>query len=84
MRQKDIHGFRTGDLVRAVIPAGKYAGVHAGRVSVRVSGSFRIGTKDGISWRYCRPLQWADGYEYAKGGSGASSPQLKPGAPGAA
>jgi len=32
---KAVHGFRTGDLTRANIPAGKYAGTHVGRVAVR-------------------------------------------------
>jgi hypothetical protein len=40
-----IHGFRTGDQVRAVGPAHlKTAGVHVGRVLVRVSGSFDVAT----------------------------------------
>lgn len=84
MRRKRVRGFQTGDKVRANMPAGKYAGTHAGRVAVRASGSFRVGRADGISWRHCRLIQRADGYEYMKGGSGASSSGLKPGASGAA
>jgi 5-methylcytosine-specific restriction endonuclease McrA len=34
-RTRRVHGFATGDLVRAVIPEGKHAGTHAGRVAVR-------------------------------------------------
>ena len=83
-RSKTVRGFRTGDLVRAEVPRGKRAGAHVGAVAVRASGSFRIGSADGVSWRYCRLLQRADGYCYAKGGSGASSPRLKAGASGAA
>jgi hypothetical protein len=64
LRQKRVHGFMTGDLVRADVPKGKHAGVHVGRVAVRASGSFRVGSADGIGWRYCRLLQRADGYEY--------------------
>lgn len=84
LRSKTVHGFCTGDLVRAEVPKGKHAGVHVGPVVVRASGSFRVGKADGISWRYCRPLQRADGYGYAKGGSGASSPGVNAGASGAA
>jgi hypothetical protein len=35
-------GFRTGDLVRAVMPAGRYAGVHIGRVVIRQRPSFPL------------------------------------------
>jgi 5-methylcytosine-specific restriction endonuclease McrA len=64
LRQKRVHGFQTGDLVRAEVPCGKPAGVHVGRVRVRRNGSFRVGKIDGISWRHCQLLQRADGYEY--------------------
>jgi 5-methylcytosine-specific restriction endonuclease McrA len=73
-RQKVFFGFRTGDLVRAVVPQGKHAGTRVGRVAVRNSGSFRVGKADGISWKYCRPVHRLDGYDY--GGSGAAFPPL--------
>jgi hypothetical protein len=78
MREKSVEGFRTGDLVRAVVPKGKYAGIHEGLVAVRKSGSFAIRhggqlSADGISARYCRLVQRADGYTYEKG-EAASSP----------
>jgi 5-methylcytosine-specific restriction endonuclease McrA len=78
MRTKSVEGFRTGDLVRAVVPKGKYAGVHEGVVAVRRSGYFAIrrGGKlaaDGIPARYCRLVQRADGYTYEKG-EATSSP----------
>jgi 5-methylcytosine-specific restriction endonuclease McrA len=64
-RQKQMRGFQTGDLVRAVVPGHlKTAGVHVGRVAVRMSGSFRVGTVDGINARYCRVVQRQDGYMY--------------------
>lgn len=69
LRHKRMHGFMTGELVRADVPKGRYAGVHIGRVAVRASGSFRVGTTDGIGWRYCRRLQLADGYAYDQRGS---------------
>jgi len=54
--------------VRADVPKGQYAGTHIGRVAVRTSGSFNIqtalSTVQGISYRYCRVLQRADGYRY--------------------
>ena len=78
-----VHGFRTGDMVRAVVPGGKRAGTHTGRVAVRSSGSFNVsapsGTLQGIGWRYCKLLHCADGYAYSfesKGG-GISSSLLK-------
>ncbi|AOY97465.1 HNH endonuclease (plasmid) [Cupriavidus sp. USMAA2-4] len=68
MRGKTVHGFRTGDAVRATVPTGKNAGEHAGRVAVRASGSFNIQAKpslvQGISHRHCRLMQRADGYGY--------------------
>ncbi|MEV4375298.1 RNA-guided endonuclease IscB [Streptosporangium sp. NPDC049644] len=67
-RTKLHHGFQTGDLVRANVPAGKKAGVHLGRVLVRSSGSFDITTRHGriigINHRHVRHLQRADGYGY--------------------
>ena len=62
-----VHGFCTGDQVRAVCPPPlKTAGVHVGRVLVRASGWFDVVTATrrvgGISWRHCQPLQQGDGY----------------------
>lgn len=69
MRTKRVHGFATGDLVRAVVSTGKKAGTHVGRVAVRASGSFNIQTKkglvQGIGHRHCAVLQRSDGYGYA-------------------
>jgi 5-methylcytosine-specific restriction endonuclease McrA len=67
-RQKWVRGFRTGDLVRSIVPAGKKVGVHVGRVAVRASGSFNIqtpaGTVQGIHARHCTLLDRAGGYAY--------------------
>jgi RRXRR protein/HNH endonuclease len=61
-----VHGFRTGDRVKAVVPEGKKKGVYVGKVAVRSSGSFNIttreGTIQGISYKHCQLLQRADGY----------------------
>jgi 5-methylcytosine-specific restriction endonuclease McrA len=67
-----MHGFRTGDVVRAVVPAGrKNAGTHVGRMSAKAIGSFTIATSKGrvtdVGKKYCRLLQRADGYSYLKG-----------------
>ena len=72
MRSKRVHGFGTGDMVRAVVPKGLKAGTHAGRVAVRASGSFNIQTHQGgkavvvqgISHKHCRITQRSDGYGY--------------------
>ena len=58
-----IYGFKTGDMVEAKVPKGKYAGVHYGRVVVRASGWFHIGNAN-MSHRCCRIVQQADHYEY--------------------
>lgn len=62
-RQKRYFGFGTGDLVRAVVPRGKYRGVYMGRVVVRASGILRVNSVD-MSYRYCQSLMSADGYTY--------------------
>jgi len=66
MREKYVHGFKTGDLVQAVVRNGKKAGRHWGRVAVRASGSFniqkRLETVQGVSWRCCRLVQRDGGY----------------------
>ena len=70
MRQKRVMGFASGDLVRAVVPTkSKKVGSYIGKVAIRKSGSFNIQTAtdkiQGISYKYCRLLQRADGYSYA-------------------
>jgi 5-methylcytosine-specific restriction endonuclease McrA len=80
------HGFRTGDIVRASIPAHlSNAGVHVGRMAARAKGSFTITTATGtitdVGKKYCRVLQRTDGYGYSQQGAEASallsSPSLK-------
>jgi len=67
-----VGGFRTGDIVRALVPnVSKKAGVHVGRIAIRASGSCNIKTAtntiQGIQYRYCQPLHRGDGYAYTKG-----------------
>jgi HNH endonuclease len=64
---KLVHGFQTGDLVRADVRTGKKLGIYRGRLAVRSTGSFNITGHEkvqGISWKWCRLLQRADGYGY--------------------
>jgi hypothetical protein len=67
-RKKQVFGFQTGDMVRALVSRGRKAGCYLGRVLCRASGSFDIQTKQGrvssISHRYCQPLHRQDGYRY--------------------
>ena len=69
-RSKRVHGFQTGDMVRADVSAGKKAGTHVGRVAVRATGSFNIQLAgevvQGISHRHCRLIQRSDGYGYSR------------------
>ena len=67
-RVKIIRGFQTGDIVRAVVPNGKNAGTHIGRVTVRATGQFDISTATRklqiINSKYCKPIHRADDYSY--------------------
>jgi hypothetical protein len=67
-RAKTVHGYATGDHVRARIPTGKRTGTHTGRVAVRATGKFNITTRtglvQGINHKHVRLLQRADGYGY--------------------
>jgi hypothetical protein len=63
------HAFRTGDIVRAVVPAHlRNRGMHVGRMAARANGQFTIATRLGavtdIGYRYCVRLQRNDGYGY--------------------
>jgi hypothetical protein len=68
---KQVKGFQTGDIVRALVTEGKMVGVYVGRVAIRASGSFNIttskGTVQGIRHRYCTILHHCDGYSYTYG-----------------
>jgi len=69
-RSKRIKGFQTGDMVKAEVTKGKKIGLYTGRVAVRASGSFNIqtavGVVQGVSHRYCKVIQRADGYGYSQ------------------
>jgi HNH endonuclease/RRXRR protein len=63
-----VKGFRTGDIVRAVVTSGVNVGTYVGKVAVRATGSFNITTLEkivqGISHRFCTVLHHCDGYSY--------------------
>lgn len=67
-RIKEFHGFKTGDIVRAIVPTGKNAGTHVGRVTVRAGRVFDLTTSYGrlqsINWKYFQPIWKTDGYSY--------------------
>jgi 5-methylcytosine-specific restriction endonuclease McrA len=67
-RKKRVHGFQTGDRVKAEVSTGKKTGHYQGRVAVRATGSFNIqttnGVVQGISYRHFTLIQRADGYAY--------------------
>lgn len=66
---KMVHGFMTGDLVKARMPKGKYVGEYVTRIgAARASGSFGVKANNqdfAVSHKNCTLLQRADGYEYA-------------------
>ena len=66
-----VKGFRTGDMVKAVVPRGTRKGTYTGRVLVRARGSFDIVTRVGrvtdISFQHCHVVQRTEGYRYAYG-----------------
>jgi len=76
-----VRGFRTGDMVRAVVPTGKKVGIYLGRVAVRASGSFNIttnaGTIEGIAAKYITAIHRSDGYRYTQKGGALPSNSLK-------
>ena len=65
---KQVKGFQTGDIVKAVITKGKKIGSYLGKVAVRSCGSFNIKTVtqtvQGISHKYCQQVHRKDGYVY--------------------
>ncbi|MBV8075422.1 MAG: HNH endonuclease [Planctomycetaceae bacterium] len=65
-RKKFEKGFRTGDIVRAEIPNGKFAGVHVGRVAIRFGQNFQLG-KVSVHPRHLLAVHRADGYSYSLG-----------------
>ena len=67
-RCKRFYGFQTGDMVRAILPSGKFAGTHVGRLTVRKTGVFEINTSKSkvapVRHKYCQSVHKNDGYMY--------------------
>ncbi|MCT9082833.1 RNA-guided endonuclease IscB [Streptomyces fulvoviolaceus] len=67
-RTKQHFGYVTGDLVRANMPTGRWAGTWTGRISVRANGQHSLTTPAGrfnVRHRNMRLLQRGDGYAYS-------------------
>jgi len=68
MRKKQVHGFATGDMLKAVVPSGKKQGQYIGRVAVRANGYFNIQSKSGlvqgISHKHCILIERGCGYGF--------------------
>ena len=71
-RSKNFFGFKTGDMVKVVIPLGSKTkvptGTYTGRVAVRSSGFFDVKTRDSkinVSHKHCQSIHLMDGYSYA-------------------
>lgn len=62
-KEKRYLGYQTGDIVKAIVPTGKYAGTRIGRVTIRRSPSFCVG-RINVHPKYLVLLQRNDGYEY--------------------
>jgi len=63
-RARTFAGYRTGDMVRATVPAGTYKGTHTGKVTIRQRPCFRVCSVD-VHPKYLVLVQRGDGYDYA-------------------
>jgi hypothetical protein len=73
-----------GDLVKAIIPRGKFRGAHQGRLAIRARGAFVVQTRtDNIETRdrHCTRLMRNDGYTYPPQNTEPFLPQLKQAVP---
>jgi 5-methylcytosine-specific restriction endonuclease McrA len=71
-RSKNFFGFKTGDMVKAVIPERARTkvptGAYVGRVAVRSTGHFDVKTRHAnitMSHKHCKLMHLMDGYSYA-------------------
>lgn len=78
-RFKLSHGFKTGDIVNADIPKGKYSGRHRGlRIAARAKPTFALYPNNGgkqfdAHCKYLTTVHKADGYAYQFVGGNSSS-----------
>jgi 5-methylcytosine-specific restriction endonuclease McrA len=66
-KAKYFQGFRTGDIVKADISSGKFAGLYTGRIAIRFRPSFVLQLperKFDVHPKYLQTIHKADGYEY--------------------
>src|SRR4028118_969744 len=66
-KAKFFQGFQTGDIVKADIPSGKFAGQYVGRIAIRFRPSFvlqLLSQKFDVHPKYLKTIHRADGYEY--------------------
>jgi len=66
-KAKFFMGFTTGDIVKADIPSGKYAGKYTGRIAIRFRPSFMLLLPDrrfDVHLKYLTTIHSSDGYEY--------------------
>ena len=65
---KFFMNFQTGDMVKANIPNGKYAGTYPGRIAIRFKPSFKLTTKGksfDVHPKYLQVIHKADGFAYS-------------------
>ena len=66
---KSVHGFMTGDIVKANITKGNNIGTHVGRITIRKRGVFGLtnmsGRKLDVGYRNCKIIHRSDGYNYS-------------------
>lgn len=69
-KTKYIHGFISGDMIKAIIPNGKYKGIHFGSIAMRSTGRADMRDQNGqriaqgVDSKYAFILQRFDGYAY--------------------
>lgn len=66
-KAKFFQGFQTGDIVKADVPTGKFAGRYVGRIAIRFRPSFVLQLptqKFDVHPKYLKTIHKADGYEY--------------------
>ncbi len=65
-RSASFMGFETGDIAKANVPKGKFAGRHVGRVTIRQRPSFSLNSFD-VHPKYLKRVHRSDGFAYAFG-----------------
>ncbi|MCI0339331.1 MAG: RNA-guided endonuclease IscB [Acidobacteria bacterium] len=65
-RNTSFMGYETGDIVKANIPKGKFAGRHVGRVTIRQRPSFTLNGFD-VHPKYLKRIHRSDGFAYSFG-----------------